>query len=245
MLFSRAYGLYIGSNNRAFFRYYGIPDDRLFWVPYCVDNATLGQQSRELRPLQPELQRDFGMGEHCGPVILFVGKLVEKKQPRVLLEAFRRVRMKAVCSLLFVGDGPLYEELSRSVKGSGIPNVHFAGFLVPARIGRAFAASDIFVLPSARHETWGLVINEAMNFSLAPIVSDKVGCAPDLVRDGLNGYVFPHDNLDRLTEALESLVVDRRRRLQFGERSRVAVSRFNYRAASEGIAEACQQALRN
>lgn len=242
-LFSRVFGLYIGANNHAFFRHYGVPEKRLFWVPYCVDNSVLQQQARELRPVQSELRQEFGITDRISPVILFVGKLIEKKQPGILLEAFRRVRRNHPCSLLVVGDGPLRQELCHRVAQNSIPDVYFAGFVSPARVGRAFAASDIFVLPSERHETWGLVTNEAMNFSLPVIVSDKVGCAPDLVTSGYNGYVFPHQSVDALTTVLSSLVTDSQLRFQFGERSRLAVGRFDYRTAREGVIEACYQAI--
>ena len=63
----------------------------------------------------------------------------------------------------------------------------FTGFVNQSELPALYAASDVFVLPS-ENEPWGLAVNEAMCASLPVVVSREVGCAPDLVRDGVNGY---------------------------------------------------------
>ncbi len=104
------------------------------------------------------------------------------------------------------------------------------------------AAADVFVLPSVE-ETWGIVANEAMNFGLPLVVSDLVGCAPDLVREGENGFVVAHDDVEALTGALERLVSNRDVRERFGARSLEIVSEWTYDVAAEGIVQACQATL--
>jgi glycosyltransferase involved in cell wall biosynthesis len=240
-LFTRSYGLAVGTNNRAFFRYYGVPEERLFNVPYCVDNYTMSTQAVELAMRRIEIRRRFGItDEH--PVITFVGKLTAKKQPGFLVEAFARLRHRQRCTLLLVGDGELEQELRGLVAARAIPDVHFIGFLNRSEIGLAYTAADVFVLPSAYHETWGLVVNEAMNFGLPVVVSDKVGCAPDLVRDGENGFIFPSGDVTALVATLDRLTTDSLLRRQFGDRSLEIVSAWNYQAAADGIAAACAAA---
>lgn len=243
-LFSRIYGLSIGANNRAYFRRYGLPEERLFLAPYCVDNAALQQEAERLARRKAELRSAFGIGGEAGPVVLFVGKLIPKKQPLLALEAFARVRSRQRCALLLVGEGELEPELKARVAAEEIPDVRFAGFLNRSRIAEAYAAADLLVLPSSLHETWGLVVNEAMNFSLPVVVSDKVGCAADLVRDGENGYVVRAGDADALALALERLVVDSGRRRAFGGRSRAIVDGWSYERACEGIVRACLRARR-
>ncbi len=119
--------------------------------------------------------------------MLYVAKLIPKKAPLVLLEAFARVRERHRCALLFVGEGELRPELEAAAG----PDVHLAGFLNQSELPEAYVAADVFCLPSVLHETWGLVVNEALNFGLPVVVSDKVGCAADLVRPGWNGFVVP------------------------------------------------------
>ena len=242
LLCRRVYGLFIGSRNRAWFRHYGTPEERLYPTPYCVDNQSLRRQAEELAGRRPELRAEFGIGDGDGPVILFVGKLQEKKQPMLALEAFARVRQRHRCALLLVGEGPLEPALRQRIEADQIPDVHIAGFLNRDRIARAYGAGDVFVLPSGLHETFGLVVAEAMNFSLPVVVSDKVGCAPDLVRDGDNGFVVPHRDAGRLAAALERLVADPRLRRSAGRRSRDLVDGRRYEVAVDGIARACQAA---
>lgn len=242
-LFSRAHGLYIGTNNREFFAHYGVPERRLHFVPYCVDNAILQQQATAFAGRRRELRARFGIATDIGPVVLFVGKLIPKKQPLLALEAFARVRRDLPCALLVVGEGPLEDAMRWRVAADGIPDVHFAGFLNRSEIAKAFTAADLFVLPSGLHETWGLVVNEAMNFALPVVVSDKVGCADDLVQDGDNGFVVAADQVGALTSAVRKLVESPDLRRDMGRRSRERIDRWHYGLAVEGIVRACQEAV--
>lgn len=236
-LFSRAHGLYIGSNNRAFFERYGLRDERLSFVPYCVDNGTLQGAAEELRARAGALREEFELAAE-GPVVLFVGKLTPKKRPDVLLEAFALVRGDHPCSLLFVGEGPLEGELRARIARDGIPDVRFAGFLNRSEIGRAYAAADVFVLPSDAWETWGLVVNEAMNFELPVVVSDEVGSARDLVQPGVNGFIVDGADAAALAEALGRLVADGELRRRYGAASLRIVGAWDYDAAAAGIVRA-------
>jgi len=84
--------------------------------------------------------------------------------------------------------------------------IHFVGFKNQTEISKYYAMSDIFVLPSDVGETWGLVVNEAMNFRLPVIVSDLVGCGSDLVKHSENGYIFKTGDIEELARYLEELI---------------------------------------
>jgi len=84
--------------------------------------------------------------------------------------------------------------------------IHFVGFKNQTEISKYYAMSDIFVLPSDVGETWGLVVNEAMNFRLPVIVADSVGCGSDLVKHGENGYIFKTGDIEELARYLEELI---------------------------------------
>jgi glycosyltransferase involved in cell wall biosynthesis len=170
--------------------------------------------------------------------VLFSGRLIAKKQPLLLLKAFARVRNSHDCALLVVGDGPLRHEIEQVVARDRIPDVVFAGFQDQPSLGRAYAASDIFVLPSGWHETWGIVVNEAMNFSLPVVVTDKVGSAADLVQTGENGFVVPASDVDALAQSLEQLIVSRDLRMRMGEQSLRRIKEWHYGTTSEGIIQA-------
>lgn len=237
-LFSQSSGLYIGEANRAFLRRYGMPDERLFAARYCVDNAYFRAKGDELAPRRDAIRRSFGITDDA-PVVLFAGKLIEKKQPLRVIEAFARVRAQQRCWLLMAGDGAMRAECEGLIERLRAPGVVMAGFLNQGELPRAYAAADVFVLASKLNETWGLVVNEAMNFGLPVVVSDKVGCAADLVRPGENGAIVPHDDTVALAEAIASLVADAPKRAAYGARSREIVSAYSTESAADGIVAAC------
>ena len=81
---------------------------------------------------------------------------------------------------------------------------HFAGFQNQSELGRYYSAADCLILPSLT-ETWGLVVNEALQFGIPAIVSDKVGCHPDLIVEGKTGFVFPAGDDQRLADQLSKV----------------------------------------
>jgi glycosyltransferase involved in cell wall biosynthesis len=237
-LYSQASALYIGEQNRRYFAHYGMPAERMFPARYCVDNRYFREMAATLRPRRDEIRARFGVTDGA-PVVLFSGKLIEKKQPLMLIEAFARVHAQRPCWLLIAGDGALRPAAEELVARLGVPDVLMAGFLDQRELPSAYAAADVFVLPSKLHETWGLVVNEAMNFGLPVIVSDKVGCAEDLVRDGGNGFVVRHDSADLLAEAIARLVAHAEMRAAFGAHSLRIVGEYSIDACADGIVAAC------
>lgn len=226
--------LYIGEENREFYEYFGVPKEKLFFTPYAVDNERLFAEAERLRMRKGALKRELlGLSPNI-PVVLFVGKLMAKKRPLDLLEAYRRVPFEEK-ALVFVGDGELRGVLESQVREEKIPHVFFEGFRNQTELPRYYALADVFVLPSGAGETWGLVVNEAMCFGVPVIVSSEVGCGPDLVREGENGYTFPVGDVDELARRLGELIRDPARRKSFGTRSREIVRGYSHTRDIEGI----------
>jgi glycosyltransferase involved in cell wall biosynthesis len=243
-VFSQAGGLYVGEQNRRYLLHYGMPEERLFPARHCVDNDFFQAKAAELAGRREPLRESLGVaGED--PVILFCGKFVEKKQPLRIIEAFGRFRNRRRGRLLMVGEGELRPAAQRLVARLGIPDVVFAGFLNQSEIVRAYAAADAFVLFSSHFETWGLVVNEAMNFGLPVVVSDKVGCADDLVHEGRNGYVVPHDDVDALASALEALFTSPEHARELGARSREIIDEYSVERCADGVVAACEALARS
>lgn len=238
LLFRRATGLYIGRENRRYFEHYGIPGGRLFSTPYSVDNVSLQLLAAELNPQRQELRSRLGIDDGA-PVVLFVGKLIDKKHPHLLLDAFARVSARTSCWLVLAGDGPLAGEIDSAVVQHGLETVIRLGFVNQSELPDVYAAADVFVLPSAHDETWGLVVNEALNFSLPVVVTDKVGCAADLVEDGRNGFVVPAGDVDTMALRLGELVANDELRQRFGEYGRRLVGRYGIEQCADGIVDAC------
>jgi glycosyltransferase involved in cell wall biosynthesis len=156
----------------------------------------------------------------------------------MLLDAFARVREQLPCWLLMVGDGPLRGDVERKVRDAGIGNVILAGFQNQDELPFAYTAADVFTLPSAFNETWGLVVNEAMNFALPIIVSDQVGCTKDLLRPGWNGYCFSHGDEMELAARLKDLVSSSEKRAEFGRNSAELIKKYTVTLCASGIVQA-------
>jgi len=242
-LFGQARGLYIGEANRRFMLAHGMRAERMSAARYCIDNAWHREQAQRLEGRRAELRASFGIDDEA-PVVLFAGKLVDKKQPLGLIEAFARVRAERACWLLMAGDGPQRAACEEMIARHRLTNVRLAGFLNQSEMPRAYASADLLVLPSKLHETWGLVVNEAMNYELPIVVTDRVGCAPDLVGAGENGMVVRHDSTRELAGAIETLVASAGMRRAYGARSREIVSAYSIEAAADGIVAACAAAVR-
>jgi glycosyltransferase involved in cell wall biosynthesis len=148
------------------------------------------------------------------------------------------VREGRRCALLVAGAGWLEPELRRVVAKHAIPDVFFVGFLQLTEIMRAYACADVFTLFSGLNETWGLVVNEAMNFSLPIVVSDKVGCGRDLVSSGRNGWVVSTEDTDTLAARFDSLLASSELRQRFGKESLAIIDEWSPEKTAEGIASA-------
>jgi glycosyltransferase involved in cell wall biosynthesis len=84
-------------------------------------------------------------------------------------------------------------------------------------------------------EPWGLVINEVMNAGRAVIVSDEVGCAPDLVKSGENGYVFKAGDVSELRNALVSVLNDLEKTRDMGQKSLEIINHWGFREDIAGL----------
>ena len=163
-----------------------------------------------------EWRRDFQLENQF--VVLYVGRLSPEKGLSTLFHALEKVYRKGVRPVLVLaGSGPLEATLRRESFRRGL-RVVFAGFCQRQELAQYYRASDVFVLPS-ESEPWGLVVNEAMEFELPLILSDKVGSVPALLHEGVNGLSFPSGNEAALAQCIERLAGDEALRKSMGEAS--------------------------
>ena len=228
--------LYVGKENKDFYKFYGIPEKKLFFVPYAVHNERFIKSYENLIKEKDKIKEEIGISKDK-IVILFVGKLIEKKRPMDLLLAYEKINFKNK-ALLYVGDGILKKQMEDYVKEKKIENVYFVGFKNQTELPKYYVIADIFVLPSYIGETWGLVVNEAMCFGLPIIVSDMVGCAKDLVKNGENGFIYPALNVEKLSYFLKKLLEDEKLRKKMGKKSFEIIKKWDYKRSIEGILSA-------
>ena len=154
-------------------------------------------------PKKEELRKELGI-PLSNQVILYSGKLISKKRPLDLLKAFSQLPINTNAFLVFVGDGELRKELETFINEYSIKNVLITGFINQSQIPKYYAIADVFVMCSDVGETWGLSTNEAMNFGLPIVISDRTGNYSDLV-DG-NGFVFEMGNIEDLLSKITPIL---------------------------------------
>ncbi len=194
--------LVVGQRNAEYLTSYGVARRRMFSVLHNVDNEWFADRAREARPGRSALRASWGVRDDT-LVALFVGKLIADKKPDDLLLACARLAARGVDIVpVFVGAGPLQQGLEKQARALGI-EARFAGFRNQSELPRHYVAADVLVLPSGGTETWGLVVNEAMACGVPAIVSDAVGCAPDLIAEGETGYTYSVGSVKGLATRLE------------------------------------------
>ncbi len=228
--------LAIGTENRKFYEYYGVDPKKIFLTPYAVENNRFIKEYDQNVSGKTGLKNEIGIPK-SKTVILFSGKLVAKKRPMDLLQAYELIAAPDK-ALVFLGDGPLRRALEEYIARKRIKDVYITGFKNQSEIYKYYIESDIFVMPSTIGETWGLVVNEAMCFGLPVIVSDLVGCGADLVKHGENGYIFNMGNVDELACYIRRLIEEKDERKQFALASIDLIKKWNYDADIEGILHA-------
>jgi glycosyltransferase involved in cell wall biosynthesis len=229
--------LAIGTLNAQYWGHYGIPPDRIWLAPYSVDNDFFGGSRADALARAAAWREDLGLSPETR-VIGYAAKLSAVKDCATLIRAFADARLEQ-SALVIAGDGPLRAELEALAASRPHARIHFLGFLNQSEMPSLYALSDVFALPSL-YEPWGLVVNEAMNLGCPIIVSDAVGCAPDLVHPD-NGWVFPARDVAALSTVLREALgtPDARVRLAaMGEASRRRIAGWGLRETAQGFVDA-------
>jgi glycosyltransferase involved in cell wall biosynthesis len=230
--------LAVGSANAAYYRAMGVPDEKIFIMPYSVDNDRFVRSANITDQQRDEIRKRYNVpGDR--PAVLFAAKFTQQKRPFDLLEAAQRlkVRMHRPFSVVMAGCGELEKELRAFCAEHALDNVVFTDFINQSELPGLYAASDVFVLP-AENEAWGLAVNEAMCASLPVVVSREIGCVADLVRDGVNGYTPEAGDVAGLADVLQRLIEDEGLRRQQGRESLARIQQWSYQQCLEGIRSA-------
>ena len=220
----------------------GLPRERVFTGYDVVDNEHFASGADAARAQKEQCRQRLRLPRNY---FLASNRFIEKKNLPGLLRAFANYRRRAggaAWDLVMLGDGPERSHLERTCRDLDIQHhVQFSGFqqydVLPAYYGLAQA----FVHASTT-EQWGLVVNEALSAGLPVIVSDRCGCAPELVRHGDNGYTFDPGDENELSRLLERVATAGDGRAVMGKRSREIVSDWSPDAFGDGIWRAVEAA---
>jgi glycosyltransferase involved in cell wall biosynthesis len=218
----------IGTLNEEYWHHYLGVDFPQYLMPYAVDNDYFQRQADEARIRRDQLLDELKL-DSARPVILFASKLQQRKRCEDLIEAYKKLSpgpgIEPHPYLVIVGDGQERPALEK--QAAGFSGVRFCGFRNQSVLPRFFDIATVLVLPS-KHEPWGLIVNEAMNAGKAVIVSDEVGCHPDLITNGVEGYVFPAGNVDALAGKLKMVLAEPQTAFEMGQRGLKRISGWGF-----------------
>jgi len=229
--------LYIGEESHSHYLRLGYPQEKLIFSPYCIDTSIFAYPKGNHEISRKDVRKELNI-DNSRIVLLFSGKLTVWKAPHFLLNALKSLSDKLLSrvTVIFLGDGELSSQLKTEATKAPQIDARFVGFKNQTELSPYYYASDILVLPSLG-ETWGLVVNEALYHGLPCVVSDRVGCAPDLVKPGVTGEIFTSGSVISLADAIQRCITlvenpDTVTRCQ------ELVSHYSIEAAARGIAQA-------
>jgi glycosyltransferase involved in cell wall biosynthesis len=193
--------LVAGSANRAYYERFGVDPAKLYACPHSIDVARFSEPAPALEQEARQWRCRLGIASER-PVLLYAGKFEPKKRPVELMRIVQGLDdLGAV--LILVGGGELQSEVD-AIAASDPERFRVLPFQNQSRMPIVYRLGDLCVLPSAYGETWGIAVNEALACGRPVLVSDRVGCAADLVHADCGG-VFPwNDELawKRMTDAM-------------------------------------------
>ena len=182
-----------------------------------VDTSKFGKQYR--------VENYFNQGDK--KVVLFVGRLAEKKGVAYLIEAMKSV----VAILVIVGDGPLHDKLVEQAKEQG-NKIRFVGSKTHEELKTIYASADIFVAPSITakdgdQEGLGLVMLEAMASGL-PVVASRSGGIGEVIQNKINGLLCDEKNITQFTENINFILNNSKFQQQLIANELATASRYDY-----------------
>jgi len=196
-------GLAPGNRTKYYYQTMGMDASKIISTGYGVNNEYFlnaynkyhGEKDLLHKQLRIKNQNNF----------IYIGRFAQEKNLLTLIKSFSSLKNNK-WGLLLLGDGPLKEDIKLFIKENKIEDkILLPGFIQQDEIVKYLISSNVFILPSFS-EPWGLVVNEAMLCQLPVIVSNKCGCQPELVQEGINGFSFDPSNETVLTKLMQEFV---------------------------------------
>lgn len=222
---------YSCTGNKNFIKSFNIKEDKMFFIPCAVDNNFFQKNFNILKHSRIINRKSLGINNDDF-VVLFSARFTQRKRPFDLIKAFSKVD----CSkkrLLFVGNGPLLNEMKEMVENLNLDAI-FVGWKNQSEISLMYSIANVAVVIS-EYDPSPKAMNEAMNFSLPIIVTNEVGTSSDLVKDGENGYIINLGDIEELTKKLSLLANDKPFTIKMGKKSQYIINDWNYKKNSEGM----------
>jgi len=222
--------LYTGEANRQYFLKHGLSAGQLNYAGHAVENERFFDRDGGYKEKAALWRKELQIPEDA-ILFLFAGKLEIKKNPFILIQAFKAIENNSI-RLLIVGNGLLEQELKREAGND--QRILFLDFQNQQSMPVVYRLADVFVLPSkGPGETWGLSVNEAMACAKPVIVSDKCGCAADLVAE--NGFMFSAMNQGELETIIRYFAAHQTEISIMGKKSFSHIASYSFTNIAEAI----------
>jgi glycosyltransferase involved in cell wall biosynthesis/GT2 family glycosyltransferase len=217
----------------------GAPEERVRVFANTIDVAGFGERADRLSARRAELREELGVRAE-DVVVLSVARLAPEKGHDVLVRAVASAGDSRLL-LVLVGEGSERASLDGLARDLGV-RLLLTGDRPWEGIVETYVAADVFALLSAR-EPWAVVVNEAAACGLPLLLTDRVGAAYDLLRDGENGFLVDAGDVEAAATALRRLAADPDERRRLGARSREIVQEWSYEPSVEAFIAAVHEAV--
>jgi glycosyltransferase involved in cell wall biosynthesis len=232
-----------GAPHRDYMMALGLGGDSIFTGYDAVDNEHFRRGATAARQRDAELRASLGLPRRY---FLACSRFTPKKNLFRLVNAYaryRRLHSGDAWSLVILGDGEQKQELMRACDQLRVgDDVLLPGAKPYSELPTYYGLAGAFVHASTT-EQWGLVVNEAMASGLPVLVSNRCGCAPDLVQEGRNGFSFDPYDVSGLANAMYSMAAERTDREDMGQASQAIVAQWSPQNFAENLACAAERAL--
>jgi len=210
----------IGEKTAAYYQSWNVPHQKITQARYCTDTSPFVCSLERSQQIRAETRKNLSIPEKSF-VLLFVGRIFDRKRPEDLLKIHEALAKKHSLSTLIVGQGELRETLQKKYPD---PTIQWLGFKSHQELKNFYYAADLLVVPS-EFETWGLVVNEAFSCARPALVTEDCGVCNDLLIPNINGACFPVGDLQRAIHIIEELIEDPKKLSQWGARAKEKVLR--------------------
>ena len=212
---------YIGKLNKFFYLYYRVKKSKLIFAPYFVDNNFFNINKKIKSKI-------FN--------ILFVGKFIDRKRPLDILKIAQLLKNYEYMHFILVGDGPLLLKCKEWAIDNSLQNVTFKGFQNQLQMRNVYKNANILI-NSSSYETWGLIVNEAMSAGLPCIVTERTGCALDLIKRGKTGFIYKLNDLVNLKNCILKIYNSKKNYLRMSLNSKNIVKKYHLQKSVKSISD--------
>ena len=226
--------LYSCTGNRAYLKSYGVPESRMDLIPCAVDNRFFQEGRVHHLKRTDDIRADLGCRKNDF-VIVLAAQMTSRKRPFDLIDAVKRIEHGDIV-LLFIGDGPLRQEMERRCSENGIRSI-FTGFVNQGELSKYYSIGNLFAMLS-EYDASPKAMNEAMNFAMPVICTKVTGTAYDLVEDGVNGFLIDTGDVAVIARHIDFFRKNREIAGRMGQRSLEIVRDWNFEADALAIRRA-------